>query len=115
MVMKDIFLEGDMANLRPAIDRENARSIARWEGEGGARKSPSEEERDSREENLAAARATSGDRGTVVVPNASVSRTWFAQAWEVASDLVLATALIWTLPLLLGAVAAIVRLVLKAM
>jgi hypothetical protein len=45
--------------------------------------------------------------------NATVSRTWFAQAWEVASDLVLATALIWTLPLLLGAVAAIVRLLLK--
>jgi hypothetical protein len=41
--------------------------------------------------------------------NLPPSRTWFAQAWEVVSDLVLATALIWTLPLLLGAIAAIVR------
>lgn len=51
----------------------------------------------------------------MIAPNATVSRTWVAQAWEVVSDLVVATALIWTLPLLLGAVAAIVRLVLKAM
>jgi len=47
--------------------------------------------------------------------NATVSDSWFAQAWGVASDLVLATALIWTLPLLLGAVTAMVRLLLKAM
>jgi hypothetical protein len=53
--------------------------------------------------------------GTMIAPNATVSRTWFAQAWEVASDLVVATALIWTLPLLLGAVTALVRLLLKAM
>jgi hypothetical protein len=39
---------------------------------------------------------------------------WFVQAWEVAADLVLATALIWTLPLLVGAVRAIVRLLLTA-
>jgi hypothetical protein len=51
----------------------------------------------------------------MIAPNARISRTWFAQAWEVASDLVLATVLIWTLPLLLGTVAAIVRLLLKAM
>jgi len=51
----------------------------------------------------------------MIAPNAPVSRTWFAQAWEVASDLVLATALIWTLPLLFGVVGAIVRLLLKAM
>jgi hypothetical protein len=51
----------------------------------------------------------------MIAPNATVSRTWFAQAWEVASDLVLATALIWTLPLLLDAVRAIVRLLLTAM
>ena len=93
-----------MTRKQVPIDRENARSIARWEGEGGAQKSPSEEER-----------AKSGDGGTVIAPNASVSRTWFAQAWEVVSDLVLATALIWTLPLLLGVVTAIVRLLLKAM
>jgi hypothetical protein len=41
--------------------------------------------------------------------NLPPTRTWFAQAWQVASDLVLATALIWILPLLLGAIAAIVR------
>lgn len=29
--------------------------------------------------------------------------------WEVVSDLLIATALIWTLPLLLGAVSALVR------
>ena len=51
----------------------------------------------------------------MIAPNATVSRTWFTQAWEVASDLVLATALIWTLPLLLGVVRAIVRLLLTAM
>lgn len=94
------------------IGRENARSIARWEGEGGALKSPSQEERDSPKGKVAAAR---GDGDTMIAPNATVSRTWVAQAWEVVSDLVVATALIWTLPLLLGAVAAIVRLVLKAM
>ena len=100
-----------MTRKQVPIDRENARSIARWEGEGGARKSPSQEERDARGEKVATAR----DGGTMIAPNATVSRTWFAQAWEVASDLVFATALIWTLPLLLGAVAAIVRLLLKAM
>jgi len=104
-----------MTRKQVPIDRENARSIARWEGEGGARKSPSEEETDSREGKVAAARAKSGDGGTVIAPNASVSSTWFAQAWEVVSDLVLATALIWTLPLLLGVVTAIVRLLLKVM
>ena len=149
-----------MAKKRVPTDRENAKSIARWEGEGGARKSPSAEERDSRETQvtaerrrtrqmrptsskvasvaqqprasgvwaelstrivccLSADRCTLGmsamSRGTMIAPNATVSRTWFAQAWEVASDLVLATALIWTLPLLLGIVAAIVRLLLKAM
>ena len=33
----------------PLTRRENAKAIARWEGEGGARKSPSDEERDSRD------------------------------------------------------------------
>jgi hypothetical protein len=112
---RTFLLEGDMTKKGVPIDRENARSIARWEGEGGARQSSSDEERDSREEKVAAARAKSGDGGTMIAPNATVSRTWFAQAWEVASDLVFATALISTLPLLLGAVAAIVRLLLKAM
>jgi hypothetical protein len=36
------------------------------------------------------------------------SRLW--HMWEVASDLLIATALIWTLPLLLGAVGALVQL-----
>ena len=31
----------------PLTRRENAKAIARWEGEGGARTSPSDEERDS--------------------------------------------------------------------
>jgi hypothetical protein len=34
------------------------------------------------------------------------------QAWEVASDLLIATALIWTLPVLGGAVGALIRLLL---
>jgi hypothetical protein len=37
------------------------------------------------------------------------------QVWEVASDLLIATALIWTLPLLLGALGAVVNLLLEAM
>ena len=44
-----------------------------------------------------------------------VTRSWFEQAWDVLSDLLIATALIWTLPLLLGAAAALVRLLLRAM
>jgi hypothetical protein len=51
----------------------------------------------------------------MMAPNPTVSPTWFDQAWEVASDLVLATTLIWTIPLLLGAVSALIRLLLKAM
>jgi len=53
--------------------------------------------------------------GTVIAPNAPVSRTWLSRAWEVASDLVIATALVWALPLVLAAVAAVVRLVLGSM
>ena len=34
-------------------------------------------------------------------------RLW--KVWEIASDLLIATALIWTLPLLLGAVVALVN------
>jgi hypothetical protein len=36
------------------------------------------------------------------------------QVWEVASDLLIATALIWTLPLVLGALGALVNLLLEA-
>ena len=46
----------------------------------------------------------------MIAPNATVSRTWLARAWEVASDLVIATALVWALPLLLAAVAALFSL-----
>lgn len=34
---------------RTPIRHDDAMSIARWEGEGGARKSPAEEERDTRD------------------------------------------------------------------
>ena len=37
-----------------------------------------------------------------------VTRSGLSQAWDVASDLLIATALIWTLPLLLGAAGALV-------
>lgn len=40
------------------------------------------------------------------------SRLW--QVWQIASDLLIATALIWTLPLLLGVVGAVVKLLLEA-
>jgi hypothetical protein len=52
--------------------------------------------------------------GTVIVPNASVSRTWLRRAWDVAFDVVVATALVWALPLLLGIVAAVLRLLRQA-
>jgi hypothetical protein len=40
------------------------------------------------------------------------SRLW--QVWEIASDLLIVTALIWTLPLLLGVVSAVVKFRLEA-
>jgi hypothetical protein len=45
----------------------------------------------------------------------SVTRSWLGRAWEVVSDLVMATALVWALPLLLGVLAAAVRFLLRAM
>jgi hypothetical protein len=42
-----------------------------------------------------------------------VSRSWFGRARGVASDLLIAIAVIWTLPLLLSAVAAVLRLLLQ--
>ena len=39
-----------------------------------------------------------------------VAESRLARAWSVASDLLLATAVIWFIPLLLGAVAAVARL-----
>jgi hypothetical protein len=42
-------------------------------------------------------------------------RSWFGNAWEVVSDLVIATLVVWTLPLLIGATAAVLRLLLSWM
>lgn len=39
-------------------------------------------------------------------------RLW--KVWEITSDLLIATALIWTLPLLLGIVGAVVKVLLEA-
>jgi hypothetical protein len=40
------------------------------------------------------------------------SRSWFGRASEVASDLLIVTAVVWALPLSLGAIAAVVRILL---
>jgi hypothetical protein len=42
-----------------------------------------------------------------------VTRSWFRHAWDVASDLLIATAVVWALPLLLGVVAGVLRLLLR--
>ncbi len=39
-----------------------------------------------------------------------VTHSGWRRIWEIASDLLIATALVWTLPLLVGAVSAVVRL-----
>jgi len=44
-----------------------------------------------------------------------VTRSWFGQAWEITSDFLIATAIIWAFPLLLGAVIAAVRLIAQAL
>ena len=44
--------------------------------------------------------------------SAIVSRSWFGRAWDVASDLLIVTAVVWALPLLLGAIAAVGRILL---
>ena len=46
----------------------------------------------------------------MIAPNATVLPSRLARAREVAADLVIATALIWSLPLLLGAGAGLIRL-----
>ena len=43
-----------------------------------------------------------------------VTHSGWRRLWEVASDLLIATALIWTLPLLLGAVQAVARVLMTA-
>lgn len=45
-----------MTKKRTPTDPEHAKSVQRWEGEGGARKAPSDDERDSREPRVDAAR-----------------------------------------------------------
>lgn len=47
-----------------------------------------------------------------VLPSPTVTHSRFGRAWEVVSDLLLATALIWALPLMLAAAAAVFRLLL---
>ena len=42
-----------------------------------------------------------------------VTRSWLRRAWDVASDLLLATAVVWALPLLFGAVVGVFRLLLR--
>ena len=44
------------------------------------------------------------------LPSPTVNDSWFGRAREVACDLLIATALIWTLPLLLGALVFLGRL-----
>lgn len=42
--------------------------------------------------------------------SAIVTRSWLGSAWDVVGDLLIATAVLWALPLLLGAVTAALRL-----
>jgi hypothetical protein len=60
-------------------------------------------------------RALDQARTTVIAPNATVSRTWLSRAWEVASDVMIAISLVWALPLLLAAMAALLGLLLGAL
>ena len=46
-----------------------------------------------------------------VLPAPIVTYSRLGRTWEIASDLLIATAVIWVLPLLLAAVAAVVMLV----
>lgn len=62
-------------------------------------------------------RSTAAHRVAAPAAEAAVNvlthpRLW--KVWEIASDLLIATALIWTLPLLLGVVGAVVRALLEA-
>jgi hypothetical protein len=47
---------------------------------------------------------------TSLSSQALADASWLTRAWSVVSDVVLATAIIWALPLLLAAVTALVRL-----
>jgi hypothetical protein len=48
-----------------------------------------------------------------VLPTPSAARSGWGRAWGVASDLLIAIVVLWTLPLLLGLVGALVRLIQK--
>jgi hypothetical protein len=52
--------------------------------------------------------------GTVIAPNGTVVLTGLGRAWEVASDLVIVTALIWALPLGIALVALAANLLFDA-
>jgi hypothetical protein len=47
-------------------------------------------------------------------PTPVAVRSWLGRAWEAASDLLIAIALIWALPLLFAAVAGVLRLLVRA-
>ena len=47
------------------------------------------------------------------VGSSRVIHSRLRQAWEVASDLLIATALIWTVPLLGGAIGALIKLLVQ--
>ena len=49
--------------------------------------------------------------GTIIVPKATGATSRLGRAWEIAADLAIATAVIWALPLLFAATAALVALV----
>jgi hypothetical protein len=49
----------------------------------------------------------------MLIPSIVTQSRW-SRAWEITSDLLLATAVIWALPLLLGVLGALVMLLLDA-
>ena len=57
-----------------------------------------------------AARRADGLRWIMLVPNATVYPSRLTRTREIVTDLLIATALIWSLPLLLGAGAGLIRL-----
>jgi hypothetical protein len=50
-----------------------------------------------------------------VLPTPVFAHSWFARAREMAADLLIATAVFWALPLLLGGAVALVSLLLAAL
>jgi hypothetical protein len=58
-------------------------------------------------------RLAGGTLDIMLAPNASVFPSRLTRAREIITDLLIATALIWSLPLLLGAGAGLIRLLLN--